>query len=496
MKLRTGRLIGRTLRALGYSAVGALVVLVVVYILYLEGRADLDVWHFAELDEEFTADSGIEDFSDYMALEERLFRQLEERVYARVPPEERTRINRYHRGSLSDPSQWSTNWNRSFELPAPSPRAGVLLLHGMSDSPYSLRQLGERLNAAGAHVLGLRMPGHGTAPSGLVELSWEDMTAAVHLGMRHVAAQVGDQRLYVVGYSTGAALAVLYALDALEDPALPRVERLVLLSPAIGVTPAAALAVWQARLGHLLGLEKLAWNDILPEYDPFKYASFAVNAGDVVYRLTAEIQKRITALGGKGRLGGLPPILAFSSIVDATVSTPALVSGLFERLPRGGHELVLFDINRMAEIEPILKSNPTAVVEALKADPDPAFTLSLVTNEHPDTLHVVVHRWRPGVDAPKVSRIGLSWPVGLYSLAHVALPFPPEDALYGGRPTGGNTGLHLGKIALRGERGVLQIGAAEMLRLRWNPFYPYLEERVGGFLGLDDAGPSPLAPHG
>ena len=483
MKLRPGRVIRRTLRALGYSATGALVVLVVVYILYLEGRADLDIWHFAELDEEFTADSGIENFADYMALEERLFRQLEERVYARVPPEERKRINRYHRGSLSDPSQWSTNWNRSFELSAASPRAGVLLLHGMSDSPYSLRHLGERLNAEGAHVLGLRMPGHGTAPSGLVELSWEDMAAAVRLGMRHVATQAGDHPLYVVGYSTGAALAVLYALDALEDAA-PPVERMVVLSPAIGVTSVAALAVWQARLGHLLGLDKLAWNDISPEYDPFKYASFAVNAGDVVYRLTDEIQKRITALGGKGRLGGLPPILAFSSVVDATVSTPALVRGLFERLPSGGHELVLFDINRMAEIEPILKSNPTAVVEALKEDPHPAFTLSVVTNEHPDTLSVVVHRWDPGDDAPTVKKTGLSWPVDLYSLAHVALPFPPEDVLYGGRPKGENPGLHLGKIALRGERGVLQIGAADMLRLRWNPFYPYVEGRVLGFLGL------------
>lgn len=485
MKLRTGRLIRRTLRALGYSAIGALVVLVVVYILYLESRTDLDVWHFAELDEEFTADSEIENFTDYMALEERLFRQLDELVYAEVPPEERTAINRYHRSSLTDPGQWATNWNRSFELAVESPRAGVLLLHGMSDSPYSLRHLGERLHTAGAYVLGLRMPGHGTAPSGLVELAWEDMAAAVRLGMRHVAAQVGDRPLYVVGYSTGAALAVIYALDTLEDAALPRVERLVVLSPAIGVTSMAAMAVWQARLGHLLGLDKLAWTDILPEYDPFKYGSFAVNAGDIVYRLTNEIQKRITTLGRDGRLEGIPPILAFSSVVDATVSTPALVRGLFERLPFGGHELVLFDINRMAEIEPILKSNPTAVVEALKDDPHPAFTLSVITNEHPDTLRVVVHRWRPGEDAPTVTKTSLSWPTDLYSLAHVALPFPPEDALYGGRPTGENAGLHLGKLALRGERGVLQIGAADMLRLRWNPFYPYVEGRVLGFLGFD-----------
>ena len=33
-------------------------------------------------------------------------------------------------------------------------------------------------------------------------------------------------------------------------------------------------------------------------------------------------------------------------------------------------------------------------------------------------------------------------------------------------------------MALRGEKGVLRMKAGDMLRQRWNPFYPYLEERV------------------
>ncbi|MEF8732232.1 MAG: hypothetical protein V5B40_10065 [Candidatus Accumulibacter meliphilus] len=31
---------------------------------------------------------------------------------------------------------------------------------------------------------------------------------------------------------------------------------------------------------------------------------------------------------------------------------------------------------------------------------------------------------------------------------------------------------------------MLQIPAADMLRLRWNPFFPYVEERVLAFTGL------------
>ena len=483
----TGHTLKHTLKVVSYSTVGALVVLVTVFVVYLNGRADLHVWHLAELDEEFTADSDVQTFADYLALEERLFSQLDEQVYAKIKPNQQRSINRYSRGSLSDPERWSPNWNRSFTLNAESPKAAVLLLHGMSDSPYSLRHLGERLHAAGANVLGLRMPGHGTAPSGLVDITWQDMAAAVRVAMHHLAQQNDGLPIYVVGYSTGAALAVNYALATLDDETLPPIERIVVLSPAIGVTRVAVLAVWQARLGHLLGLEKLAWNAILPEYDPFKYGSFAVNAGNIVYQLTNEIQNRITALREQGKLHGGPPILAFSSIVDATVSTPALVSNLFQQLPAGGHELVLFDINRESNIEPIMAWDPTAVVQALQANPNPTFTLSMVTNENPESQKVLVRSQRPGERGPTDTDIGLSWPEDLYSLAHIALPFPPQDTLYGGRPQGKSPGIHLGDISLRGERGALLIPASDLLRLRWNPFYSYVEGRVLEFLGLGGA---------
>jgi alpha-beta hydrolase superfamily lysophospholipase len=472
------------LRLLGYGTVGAAVVFVAGFVLYLEGRPDLSPWHLVQLDEEFRTDRDINTFDDYRALEDRLFAELDALVVTEQTPAPRRLIDRFSSGSLSDPARWNPNWNRSFELPAAASRAGVLLLHGMSDSPYSLRELGERLNAAEVSVLGLRLPGHGTAPSGLVEVTWQDMAAAVRLAVRHLAARVGERPIYLIGYSNGAALAVHYALTALDEPGLPKAQGLVLVSPAIGVTPAAALAVWQARLGHLLGLEKLAWNAILPEYDPFKYGSFAVNAGDVVYRLTREIQRRLQASGEADGLVSFPPVLAFASVVDATVSTAALVDGLFAHLPERGHELVLFDINRVAEMDPILRGDPSAAVEAIGRDPRRRFTLTLVTNATDRSRSVVARSRGPGETEPRDRDIGLSWPEDIYSLSHVALPFSSDDPLYGGHPVAESPGIRLGDLALRGERGVLQIPAADILRLRWNPFYPYLEWRVLGFLDL------------
>jgi len=459
--------------------------LIVVGVVYLENRPDLSVWHLADLDEEFTAGSDVSSFAEYLALEDRLFRQLDELVYDQIEPEEQTNINRFNRGSAADPERWSPNWNRSYEMPVEAPRAGVLLLHGMSDSPYSLRNMADRLHESGAYVLGLRIPGHGTAPSGLVEVTWQDMDAAVRIAMRHLEARSDGQPLYIVGYSNGAALAVNYTLETLDDAAMPRISRLALISPEIGIARVGALAVWQARLGHLLGLEKLAWNDIALEYDPFKYGSFAVNAGDVVWRLTNEIQTRITRLTERREISGFPPTLAFSSVIDATVLAPKLIENLYNRLPAGGHELVLFDINRVAGIEPLMKWRPDQILKAFREDTDRTYTFRLVTNENEFSENVVSRTVLPGESGFTEQPIDLEWHEDLYSLSHIALPFPPGDPLYGGEPSAPSPGISLGNIVMKGERGALYVSPAQMLRIRWNPFYPFLEDTVVSFLELD-----------
>ena len=111
--------------------------------------------------------------------------------------------------------------------------------------------------------------------------------------------------------------------------------------------------------------------------------------------------------------------------------------------------------------------------------------MSFLTNEHEESRHVVIRQKRPG-DLERIDRSHeLLWPDGLYSLSHVALPIPVNDPLYGRSNSRTNRTIHLGNLALRGERGVLQVPAADMLRLRWNPFYPYIERRLLEFVGLE-----------
>ncbi|MGI9591690.1 MAG: serine aminopeptidase domain-containing protein, partial [Myxococcota bacterium] len=328
----------------------------------------------------------------------------------------------------------------------------------------------------------------GTVSTGLVTATWRDMAAATRLALAHVAEQVGDAPIFLVGYSNGGALAVEYALSTLGDPEAVRPAGLVLISPAIGVSPIAVLAEWQARLGWLLGVERLAWNSVGVEYEPFKYGGFAVNAGDQVYRITAEIHRLVTDANAAGSLSQLPPILAFQSLVDATVSTPALVEGLFEHLTADvPHELVLFDVNRWAKVLPLMSSDPADTFRPMLEDKSLPFEICVVTNRGPETRRVQSSCRPPGELEVTDRPLDLTWPAQVYSLAHVALPFPEDDPFYGHLHPERSPAIQVGGLALRGERGALAIGASAILRLTWNPFYPHLERRILAFTGLSGA---------
>ena len=78
----------------------------------------------------------------------------------------------------------------------------------------------------------------------------------------------------------------------------------------------------------------------------------------------------------------------------------------------------------------------------------------------------------------------------MVSLSHVALPFPPDDPVYGESPVQDNDQVFLGNLAIKGERGLLKIPGEWLLRLRYNPFFDYMQMRIVEW--LNEAG----AAHG
>jgi hypothetical protein len=297
---------------------------------------------------------------------------------------------------------------------------------------------------------------------------------------------MGHKPIHIVGYSTGAPLALNFALNALEGSASPVPASLVLISPAIGVHAAAGLANWKARLAVLPGLGRLAWLQIVPEFDPYKYNSFATNAGGQVHSLTRSVARRIAARARFNPTEVLPPTLVFKSTVDATVSTDAVVDRLLAHLAPNRHELVLFDINRFAVKSRLLTSDPGPLSDRLMVDETLPFAVTLVTNENPESTMVLARHKPPlSVEVSTTEPLNLAWPAGVISLSHVALPFPPDDPLYGQRPPGNQDVLFLGQMAIQGERGLLQFPSDWLMRLRHNPFYAFLEARALAWINGD-----------
>ena len=445
------------------------------------GGAALKPWHTEKLTEEFSENKAdeVKTFDDYLALEDSLFKQLDEIVYAQSETGPEFRLDRYSPDSAADPRKHEPDWNRSFELKADQPRGGVLLIHGMSDSPYSLRTIGKALHQQGLWVVGMRMPGHGTAPSGLRHISRQDMAAAVRIGMAHLDKKVNGKPVHMIGYSTGAPLSLEFALDAMEGKSTPVPGSLILVSPAIGIHPAAGLASFKDWLSNIPGLDGMAYTQIQPEFDPFKYNSFATNAADVVHGLTRSVASRVETRAAAKPDIVLPPVLVFKSTVDATVSTHAVVDNLLEHLQPHRHELVLFDINRYAVSYRMLIDDPAPLTDRVMDADNLPFSITLVVNESPNTNKVVSQYKKPfSADKSKAKQMGLAWPPGVISLSHVALPIAPDDPLYGQRAPENEEFIFLGQMAIQGERGLLTIPPDWMFRLRYNPFYDYLEQRI------------------
>lgn len=457
-------------------------------------KPDLGTWHRITLDNEVHAGDIGDDttWAQYRQAEQRLFAEMAGKLAATPQPGR----YRYEAGSRLGARPGSHDWNRSYESMPRTVRGGVLMLHGLSDSPYSLRHLVARYEQAGYVVIVPRLPGHGTVPAGLLDVQWQDWNAVVRVAMRELRGRVGAGKpLHIVGYSNGAALAVKYAMDvaASDQGDLPRADRLVLLSPMIGISPGAGLSRLLPAFGGIPYFEKSLWLDIQPEFNPYKYNSFPVNAAVQSYLLTTMLQAQVLQLQTLGRLDRLPPILSFQSVLDNTVETSAVVHALFDHLPANGSELVLFDINRASVLAPLLTPAATGFADTLRGQSPRPYRLTLVSNTGPDTLAVSERSFAAGSSTAASERpLGLAFPQSVYSLSHVALPFPMDDGLYGMQPRlDEDVGIRLGTIALRGERGALVVSADQLLRLNCNPFFPYLVERIGEGLPADRPGVTP-----
>ena len=448
---------------------------------------DLGPWHTVRLGSEFKAGAGApRTFAEYQAQEERLFAELKQKIYS-APSAGASEIDRYVTGTLAARLALDTTGNRSHELEQVSPRGAAVMLHGLSDAPYSLETVGRLLHQHGFHVVFLRLPGHGTTAGELRDVDWEDWLAATALALRRAADVAPGKPLYVAGYSNGAPLALMHTLRAMDDKSLAMPTRLLLFSPAMGVSEFAAMTTVTSLLAPVPGLAKAAWLDVLPEYDPFKYNSFPVNAATQVWSLTRTLERELVRAQRSGKLDRMPTITAFQSLVDSTVIAADLETRLFARLPAKGHELVVFDVNREALLGSLIAPGPRRAFDAIMAAPALPNRVTVIGNRSPGSSDVVAWTREAGSRESVPVATGLSWPGNVFSLGHLAIPTPSDDPMYGLTPRAAPDGLSLplGRGAPSGESGALLIPLGQFARIRSNPFFPVIVERIDAAVKAD-----------
>ncbi|HSW69457.1 MAG TPA: alpha/beta hydrolase [Gammaproteobacteria bacterium] len=175
--------------------------------------------------------------------------------------------------------------NAPFELQPhhSKPQSAALLIHGLLDSPFIMRDIGNYLQSQGLLVRSIMLPGHSTVPGALLNTDYTEWLQAVQYGVGTLKRD-GVEKIFLVGFSTGADLSICHAVN---DPAIAGI---IMIAPALKInSPFAFMSNWY-RAFNWAG-DRTKWFFISEEFDSVKYQSVTFNAIYQVYRLGLLLQK-------------------------------------------------------------------------------------------------------------------------------------------------------------------------------------------------------------
>lgn len=216
-----------------------------------------------------------------------------------------------------------------------NPRGGLLLCHGFTGSPQSLRPWAEHHAAHDWAVELPLLPGHGTTWQELADTTWRDWYGHVRRAARELSQAHGP--IAVGGLSMGGALSLALAADPELDG---RIAALVLVNPGITLP-------WAARLGALIAPVKPSLpgigSDIAqPGAAEEAYERMPVRAVGSLHRLFSHVRRELSSVR--------VPVLLATSTTDHTVPpsdsdiVAAGVRGSVERLSlTRSHHLATLD---------------------------------------------------------------------------------------------------------------------------------------------------------
>jgi len=193
---------------------------------------------------------------------------------------------------------------------------GVLVCHGFTGSPRTVRPWAQHLAAAGLTVRAPRLPGHGTTWQDCNTTGWPDWYGEVERAFSELSGRC--EQVFVVGLSMGACLA--FRLAQTKGSA---VSGLVVVNPSLA--PDTRMFLLAPVLKHVVpSLPGIAGDIKKPGADEGGYLKVPVRAAatlPALWKLTARHLSEVTA-----------PLLVYKSAVDHVVG-PASMRVLRAALP-------------------------------------------------------------------------------------------------------------------------------------------------------------------
>jgi carboxylesterase len=154
------------------------------------------------------------------------------------------------------PPGWMQDW--SAQGSGKNARIGVLLVHGFTGAPPSMRPWGEFLHSKGYTVRVPLLPGHGTKPEDLNKVKWQEWPAKVQAELDELYKSC-DQ-VFIAGLSMGGGTTLYVAAENNE-----RISGLILVNPMINRSSSvlSLLPLWaKYLLTFTVKLRESVGNDI------------------------------------------------------------------------------------------------------------------------------------------------------------------------------------------------------------------------------------------
>ena len=185
---------------------------------------------------------------------------------------------------------------------------GVLLCHGFTGSPRSMRPWAEHLAADGFRVVLPRLPGHGTTWQEMNQTRWEDWYGHVDRAFTDLRAEC--ERVFVCGLSMGGGLAVRIA-----EQHGAAVAGLAVVNPSIGSADPRMHALPVLR--HLVpSLAGVSGDIALPDVLEGGYDRSPLQAAWSMTMMWRDIQRNLDRV--------VQPLLIFKSAKDRVVDERSL----------------------------------------------------------------------------------------------------------------------------------------------------------------------------